>query len=204
MKKKVLALFAVLSLAALTACGQVNSAATLGDITITQSSFQSTLDELMKEREAVDTSQMQLEQGSSLNRSQLRFLIVTTIFDEIAKELKITVTKTDQATTRQTLVDQSGGEASLSQNLVSAQIAPSNFERYIRAIIITEKLADALEASGVTPEAVDLRISELVNAKAKELEISVNPRYGTWDYDAGDILATDSAGDAVSSVPAQE
>ncbi len=204
MKKKVLALFAVLSLAALTACGQVNSAATLGDITITQSSFQSTLDELMKEREAVDTSQMQLEQGSSLNRSQLRFLIVTTIFDEIAKELKITVTKTDQATTRQTLVDQSGGEASLSQNLVSAQIAPSNFERYIRAIIITEKLADALEASGITPEAVDLRITELVNAKAKELEISVNPRYGTWDYDAGDILATDSAGDAVSGVPAQE
>jgi len=203
-KKKVLALFAVLSLAALTACGQVNSAATLGDITITQSSFQSTLDELMKEREAVDTSQMQLEQGSSLNRSQLRFLIVTTIFDEIAKELKITVTKTDQATTRQTLVDQSGGEAALSQNLVSAQIAPSNFERYIRAIIITEKLADALEASGVTPEAVDARISELVNAKAKELEISVNPRYGTWDYDAGDILATDSAGDAVSGVPAQE
>lgn len=204
MKKKVLALFAVLSLAALTACGQVNSAATLGDITITQSSFQSTLDELMKEREAVDTSQMQLEQGSSLNRSQLRFLIVTTIFDEIAKELKITVTKTDQTTTRQTLVDQSGGEAALSQNLVSAQIAPSNFERYIRAIIITEKLADALEASGVTPEAVDARISELVNAKAKELEISVNPRYGTWDYDAGDILATDSAGDAVSGVPAQE
>ena len=204
MKKKVLALFAVLSLAALTACGQVNSAATLGDITITQSSFQSTLDELMKEREAADTSQMQLEQGSSLNRSQLRFLIVTSIFDEIAKELKITVTKTDQATTRQTLVDQSGGEAALSQNLVSAQIAPSNFERYIRAIIITEKLADALEASGVTPEAVDARISELVNAKAKELEISVNPRYGTWDYDAGDILATDSAGDAVSGVPAQE
>jgi hypothetical protein len=203
-KKKVLALFAVLSLATLTACGQVNSAATLGDITITQSSFQATLDELIKEREAVDTSQMQLEEGSSLNRSQLRFMIITTIFDEIAKELKISVTKTDQATTRQTLVDQSGGEAALTQNLVSAQIAPSNFERYIRAIIITEKLADALEASGITPEAVDARISELVNAKAKELEISVNPRYGTWDYDAGDILATDSAGDAVSGVPAQE
>ncbi len=204
MKKKVLALFAVLSLATLTACGQVNSAATLGDITIAQSSFQATLDELIKEREAVDTSQMQLEEGSSLNRSQLRFLIITTIFDEIAKEIKISVTKTDQATTRQTLLDQVGGEASLNRNLVAAQIAPSNFERYIRAIIITEKLADALEASGVTAEAVDARISELVNAKAKELEISVNPRYGTWDYDAGDILATDSAGDAVSGVPAQE
>lgn len=198
MKKKVLALIAVLSLATVTACGQVNSAATLGDITITQSSFQATIDELLKERESVDQSQMQLEVGSALNRSQLRFMVITTIFDEIAKELKISVTKTEEATTRQTLIDQSGGEAELSQNLVAAQIAPSNFDRYIRAIVVTEKLADALEASGVSADAVDFRITELVNAKAKELKVTVNPRYGTWDYDAGDILATDSAGDAIA------
>jgi hypothetical protein len=197
-KKKVLALIAVLSLATVTACGQVNSAATLGDITITQSSFQATIDELLKERESVDQSQMQLEVGSALNRSQLRFMVITTIFDEIAKELKISVTKTEEATTRQTLIDQSGGEAELSKNLVAAQIAPSNFDRYIRAIVVTEKLADALEASGVSADAVDFRITELVNAKAKELKVTVNPRYGTWDYDAGDILATDSAGDAIA------
>lgn len=198
MKKKVLALIAVLSLATVTACGQVNSAATLGDITITQSSFQATIDELLKERESVDQSQMQLEVGSALNRSQLRFMVITTIFDEIAKELKISVSKTDEATTRQTLIDQSGGEEALAQNLVAAQIAPSNFERYIRAIVVTEKLADALEASGVSADAVDFRITELVNAKAKELKVTVNPRYGTWDYDAGDILASDSAGDAIA------
>ncbi len=198
MKKKVLALIAVLSLATVSACGQVNSAATLGDITITQSSFQATIDELLKERESVDQSQMQLEVGSALNRSQLRFMVITTIFDEIAKELKISVSKTEEATTRQTLIDQSGGEEALAQNLVAAQIAPSNFERYIRAIVVTEKLADALEASGVSADAVDFRITELVNAKAKELKVTVNPRYGTWDYDAGDILATDSAGDAIA------
>lgn len=198
MKKKVLALIAVLSLATVTACGQVNSAATLGDITITQSSFQAIVDELLKERESVDQSQMQLEVGSALNRSQLRFMVITTIFDEIAKELKISVSKTEEATTRQTLIDQSGGEEALAQNLVAAQIAPSNFERYIRAIVVTEKLADALEASGVSADAVDFRITELVNAKAKELKVTVNPRYGTWDYEAGDILATDSAGDAIA------
>lgn len=203
MKKIVLALIVVLSLATLTACGQVNSAATLGDITITQSSFQATIDELLKERESVDQSQMQLEEGAALNRSQLRFLIITSVFDEIAKELKLTVSKTDQATLRQKLLEQIGGESALPQSLVSAQIAPSNFVRYIRAIIITEKISKALQDSGITPEAVDARISELVNAKAKELKITVNPRYGTWDYDAGDILATDSAGDAVTSVPAK-
>jgi hypothetical protein len=102
-------------------------------------------------------------------------------------------------TTRQKLVEQSGGEQALTQNLVGAQIAPSNFEKYIRAIIITDKLAAALEASGITKDAVDARISELITGKAKELKVTINPRYGTWDFAAGDIVATDSAGDAIST-----
>jgi hypothetical protein len=202
-KKKILALIAVISLGALTACGQANSAATLGDITISQTELQTTVSQLLKEREGIDVSQMQLESGASLNRSQLRFLIITHIFDEIAKELKLSVTKTELATTRQGLIDQSGGEATLGTNLVSAQIASSNFDRYIRAIIISDKLTQALQESGVAEADVSARISELVTAKTKELKISVNPRYGTWDDASGDILAVDSAGNAITSTPAQ-
>jgi hypothetical protein len=123
--KKILGLIAVISLATLTACGQLNSAATLGDLTISQNQLQTTVDTLLKERAARDTSQMQLETGATLNRSQLRFMIITTIFDEIAKELKLEVTKTEMETTRQGLVSQSGGEDALAGNLVSAQIASS-------------------------------------------------------------------------------
>jgi predicted transcriptional regulator len=203
-KKKILALIAVISLGTLTACGQMNSAATLGDITISQNELQETVDQLLKERNGIDVSQMQLESGGALNRSQLRFLIITNIFDEIAKELKLSVTKTELATTRQGLVDESGGEEALASNLVAAQIASSNFDRYIRAIIISDKLTRALQESGVAEADVAARISELVTAKTKELKISVNPRYGTWDDEAGDILEVDSAGNAVSSTPAQQ
>jgi len=203
-KKKILALIAVISLGTLTACGQMNSAATLGDITISQNQLQETVGQLIKERNGIDVSQMQLESGGALNRSQLRFLIITNIFDEIAKELKLSVTKTELATTRQGLVDESGGEEALASNLVAAQIASTNFDRYIRAIIISDKLTRALQESGVAEADVAARISELVTAKTKELKISVNPRYGTWDDEAGDILEVDSAGNAVSSTPAQE
>lgn len=204
MKKKILALIAVISLGTLTACGQMNSAATLGDITISQNQLQETVGQLIKERNGIDVSQMQLESGGALNRSQLRFLIITNIFDEIAKELKLSVTKTELATTRQGLVDESGGEEALASNLVAAQIASTNFDRYIRAIIISDKLTRALQESGVAEADVAARISELVTAKTKELKISVNPRYGTWDDEAGDILEVDSAGNAVSSTPAQQ
>jgi hypothetical protein len=196
--KKILSLIAVISLATLTACGQANSAATLGDITISQTEFQKSIDTLLAERKGVDVSQMQLQSGGDLNRSQLRFMIITTVFDEIAKELKLEVTKTEIATTSQSLISQSGGEEALATNLVSAQIASTNFDRYIRAIIISDKLTAALQASGVSEEEVGTRISELVTAKGKELNITVNPRYGTWDHE-GDIIATDSADGAVTS-----
>ena len=197
--KKILALIAVISLATLTACGQANSAATLGDITISQTDLQSTVNTLLKEREGQDTSQMQLESGASLNRSQLRFMIITTVFDEIAKELKLDVTKTEIATTRQGLISQSGGDVALANNLVAAQIASTNFDRYVRAVIISDKLTAALKDSGVAEQDVSTKISQLVTAKGKELKITVNPRYGTWDDAAGQILASDSAGDAVTS-----
>ena len=195
--KKILGLIAVISLATLTACGQVSSAATLGDLTISQTELQTTVDTLLKEREAQDVSQMQLESGAALNRSQLRFLIITKIFDEIAKELKLDVTKTDLTTTRQNMIDQSGGDSAFAGNLVSAQIASINFDKYVRAIVISDKLSTALKDSGVAEADVSAQISKLVVAKTKQLKVKVNPRYGKWDDTSGDIVAADATGDAV-------
>jgi hypothetical protein len=197
--KKILALIGALSLVGLTACGSVNSAATLGDITITQEELQTSVDQLLTERAAVDTSQMQLESGATLNRSQLRFQVVTTIFEEIAKELKINLTDSEITANRATLIAQSGGEAALPTNLVAAQIASSNFDQYIRTSLISNKINEALLATGVAEADLNMRISQLVAANAKQLEISINPRYGTWDQEAGDIVEIDSAGDAIST-----
>ena len=197
--KKFLALLAVVSVLGLSGCGKVDSAATLGDITISQASAQAIVDEVLAERAKVDTSQMQLQSGSALNRSQLRFTIVTTLFDEIAKELKLGITSTELTQAESELITQSGGQEALAQNLVAAEIAPKNFDRYIRAIVTSNKIQDALIASGVAQEEVSARISQLVNAKAAQLKVEVNPRYGTWDPTTGDIVATDSAGLAVTN-----
>jgi hypothetical protein len=197
--KKILALIGALSLVGLTACGSVNSAATLGDITITQEELQSSVDQLLVERAAVDTSQMQLESGATLNRSQLRFQVLATVLEEIAKELKINLTDSEITVTRTSLITQSGGEEALPSNLVAAQIASSNFDKYIRANLISTKLNEALLATGVAESELNSRISQLITAKANELKISINPRYGTWDSQVGDIVEIDSAGDAVTT-----
>ena len=195
--KKILTALALISALTLTACGQVDTAASFGDTKITQAQAQSVVDEILAEREKTDTTQMQLESGNALNRSQLRFTIVTSIFDEIAKELKIKVSSTEIENTRTGILEQIGGEEQLQMNLVAAQIAPSNFERYMRATVLSNKLAGALGMAGVAEADIQSKISELVQKKAKQMKVSVNPRYGRWDEATAELLPEDSAGDAV-------
>lgn len=195
--KKFLTVIAALSALALTGCAKADTAASIGDITITQAQAQSKIDELLAERAKINTAETQFETGNALNRSQLRFTIITTVFDEIAKELKITVSATELENSRQGIYGQIGGEAELSKSLVAAQIAPSNFDRYLRATIISEKLSGALAMGGVGEAEIQARISELLQKKAEQLNVTVNPRYGVWDDASGDLIAGDSAGSAV-------
>ena len=195
--KKILALLSVISVLALSGCGKVDTAATIGDITISQASAQAIVDEVLAERDKVDTAGMQIQTGNALNRNQLRFTIVTTLFDEIAKELTIKVSSTELEKAKADLISQSGGQEALAKNLVAAQIASSNFDRYVRAILLSNKIQEALIATGVAEADVSMRISQLISAKAAELKVKVNPRYGTWDQETGDIVDSDSAGSAV-------
>lgn len=195
--KKIIALIAALSLFSLTACGQGNYAATLGEITISQKDLQSKVDEVLKAREGVDTTQMQLQTGGELNRGILGFEIITTIFEEIAKELKLEITTAEITKASASLIQDNGGTESFANNLVAASMAESTFPDYVRAILVSDKLSTALQASGIAEADVSAKISELVTAKAKELKITVNPRYGKWDDATGTVVAADSAGDAV-------
>uniref|UniRef100_UPI0040496DCA SurA N-terminal domain-containing protein n=1 Tax=Candidatus Planktophila sp. TaxID=2175601 RepID=UPI0040496DCA len=195
--KKILAVLTIASALLLTGCSQSNEAAIVGDFKITQTELQSSIDSVVAERTEVDTSQMQLETGEELNRGQLRFKILMHTFDEIAKELKIEVTSSEITAKKSELIQSVGGEAELPKNLVNAAIAKQDFDAYVRAIVISEQISAALAASGVPESEVSSRVGELLSAKTKSLGVTVNPRYGVWDNEVGDVVASNVTGDAV-------
>ena len=198
--KKIVALVGIVAALGLTSCAGPNTAATVGKITITQSEVQDSINEMLTARQAVDTSQMTLQNGSDLNSAELRFKIIVVIFDQIAKELKINITNSELTTMRNKLLSQIGGEANLASNLVAAQIPASEFDTYIRAIVTSAKLTEALKATGVADADLDSKLSQLIIAKAKEMKVVVNPRYGTWDPESTSINPTDSANGAVQKL----
>ena len=195
--KKILVALTIATGLLLTGCSQSNEAATVGDFKITQTELQSSIDAVMAERSKVDTSQMQLETGDALNRGQLRFKILMHTFDEIAKELDLEITSSQVVARKQQISQSLGGDAELPKNLVNAAIAPQDFDTYVRAILISERITSALAQSGVAEADVATQLGKLLSAKAKELGVKINPRYGFWDTEAGDVVASDVTGGAV-------
>ena len=195
--KKILVALTIATGLLLTGCSQSNEAATVGDFKITQTELQSSIDAVMAERKKVDTSQMQLESGDELNRGQLRFKILMHTFDEIAKELDLEITSSQVVARKQQISQSLGGDAELPKNLVNAAIAPQDFDTYVRAILISERITSALAQSGVAEADVATQLGKLLSAKAKELGVKINPRYGFWDTEAGDVVAADVTGGAV-------
>ena len=196
--KKILAVLTIASALLLTGCSQTNEAASIGGFKISQTDLQASIDAVIAERAKVDSSQMQLETGDALNRGQLRFKILMHTFDEIAKELKIEVTSSDVEAKKATITESVGGKTELPKNLVNAAIAQADFDTYVRAIVISEQITAALGASGVAEEEIATKLGQLLTAKAKELGVKVNPRYGFWDAEVGDVVAADVTGDAVA------
>jgi hypothetical protein len=196
--KKILAVVSVATALLLSGCSQVGAAATLGSTKITQATVQASIDSIIAAREGIDTSQMQLETGESLNRGQLRFHLLTALLLATGQELKLSVSKAEIDTRRASIIDQVGGAEGLPKALVGAGIASKDLDTYIEAMTISDKISQALVASGVVKEQVGVQIQKLVVAKAKELGVTVNPRYGKWDPTVADVVALDSASPAVT------
>ena len=182
----------------LTGCSQVGAAATLGDTKITQATVQGSIDSILAERAKIDTTQMQLETGEVLNRGQLRFHLFSEILREVGKDLKLEVTKAEIDTRRASILEQVGGVELLPSALVGAGIAPEDLDKYIEALSFSDKISQTLVSKGVTEDQIGAEIQKLIVAKANELGVTVNPRYGKWDPTVADIVDSDPASSAVT------
>jgi len=196
--KKLLGSLFVIAALVLTGCSQANSAASVGDTKIKLSELQTQIDAILEERKAVDTSQMQLETGDALSRSQLSYMISNLIIAELAKMEKIQVSASDLEAYKAEIFANIGGEANLPNILVNASIPASGLEEVLKRDLVLRKLSERETAAGADSATVNEKIQSLVTEMANKLKVTVNPRYGTWDATTLTIVAAEPAGDAVT------
>jgi len=196
MKKVISALLVASSFMLLTAC-DAGTAAQIGDTKISINTVQSRIAEINAERTKYDTSQMQLSVGEELNRTEARFLVISEIFKKLAEKSGIKITQAMKDAKKASILNSLGGTEQLGQALVSAQMAPSDLDLYIEAVLISDELSKNAVASGISEADVGTAVQQLVKELTKTETVKINPQYGTWDPNQADLAAFDSAGTAV-------
>ncbi len=196
--KKFLALGLAIATFFLAGCSQANSAATIGESEIALKELQNQVDLILAERNGVDTSQMQLESGEALTRSQLSYMISNVIIAELAKDQKIEITTSELESYKAQIFANIGGEANLPSVLVNASIPSSGLDDVLRRDLVLRKISEKETAAGADEASVNEKIQALVTDKANALKVTVNPRYGTWDAKTLTVVAAEPAGDAVT------
>lgn len=196
MKRLISAFLVVVGLVTLTGCN-ANLAAQVGDTKITQGTVQNRISEILSERRKFDTSQMQLSTGEALNRNEVRFLLISAIFEKLAKDGGIEISQAMKDARKAEILGQVGGEQQLPMALVNAQIAPSDFDTYVQSVLISDALVAKAKAAGIADDQTGKALQQLVLALTKKERVKLNPQYGSWDASNADLTPFDSAGTAV-------
>jgi hypothetical protein len=111
--KKIVAVFGAGLILLVTGCSSSNSAATVGKTDIPLTTLQGTVNEIIKERNKVETTGLTLAKGEELNVNAVRFHVISVIFDDIAARLKLKITDAQIAARRADIILQIGGEERL-------------------------------------------------------------------------------------------
>lgn len=196
MKRLISALLVVVGLVTLTGCN-ANLAAQVGDTKITQGTVQNRISEILSERRKFDTSQMQLSTGEALNRNEVRFLLISAIFEKLAKDGGIEISQAMKDARKAEILGQVGGEKQLPMALVNAQIAPSDFDTYVQSVLISDALVAKAKAAGIADDQTGKALQQLVLDLTKKERVKLNPQYGSWDASNADLTPFDTAGTAV-------
>lgn len=191
----------ILTALLLAGCSSMSSGVKVGGQEFTSNEIQKTVDEILAARKTVDTSKMDLVIGPDLLRDQAQFFIVRVIMDQIAKDMFVTVTPADVAARRADVITRLGSESELPTALISANLATSNFESYLKVLIISERLHDNFVKSGVSETEAPVFVEQLVIDTATKLGVKVNPKYGKWNVENASIQASDATDGAVTKLP---
>jgi PBP1b-binding outer membrane lipoprotein LpoB len=185
----------------LAGCSSMSSGVKVGDQEFTSTEIQKTVDEILAARKNVDTTGMDLIVGPELLREQAQFFIVRVLMDKIAKDMFVTVTAADVAARKADVISRLGSESELPAAIVSANLAESNLESYLRVLIISERLHENFVKAGVSESDAPNFVEQLVVETASKLGVKVNSKYGKWNADNASIQAGDPTDGAVTEQP---
>lgn len=189
-RRQRLPLAAVLGLGVLVSTGcspsHVGAAAVVGDTRITTASVQDSAEAVIKASgtAATTSTDPSTDTDGAIQREQLRRRVLGLVAAQAAREKGVTVTEGD-VDARIGAVVKAAGQEGLAQQMVQAQIAPSDLRLFVHDLVLEEKLAEVLVPGSAEDQTVrdkrSLALGTVFAATSRTIGVSINPRFGAWD-----------------------
>lgn len=167
----------------LTACGNdahPGAAAVVGGQRITVSQLETRVNEV-REAQRASVPEAQYEQAiaktGTLARDTLHNMVLDRVLHRAAQDAGVTVSRKELQQMRSALEEQTGGAEALEAAwLQEYGIAPERLDENLRLQLEAQKLAAELGT-----ETADPAFWNTLAKASKDLDVDLNPRYGSWD-----------------------
>ena len=153
----------------------------VGKDVVTVKDVTNSVNEILAERKGVDTTGMQIATGADLTLEEVNFHVIAYLLADTAKANSVTVSDTEVATRKASIISQLGSAADLPKALVAANIASEDLNLYIRSLLYDEKLATLLEQKGTSQSDAGAKLQADVAQEGTDIGVKINPKYGNWD-----------------------
>ncbi|MEU3930473.1 SurA N-terminal domain-containing protein [Streptomyces sp. NPDC029044] len=187
-RRTALVLTAAIAAAAplLTACGNEahpGAAAVVGGQRITVSQLDERVGEVRAAQRAAVRDEAQYQQviarTGTLPRDTLQTMVLDRVLHRAAEDAGVTVSRKEIQAMRSGLEQQAGGAKALERTwLQQYGIPPQRLDENLRLQLEAQKLAEKLGTDTGRPE-----FWKALSDASKNLNIDLNPRYGTWDVE---------------------
>ncbi|MEU9573068.1 SurA N-terminal domain-containing protein [Streptomyces massasporeus] len=185
-RRTALVLTAAIAAAAplLTACGNdahPGAAAVVGGQRITVSQLDERVGEVRAAQRAAVQDEAQYQQAiartGTLTRDTLHTMVLDRVLHRAAENAGVSVSRKEIQAMRSGLEQQAGGAKALETTwLQQYGIPPQRLDENLRLQLEAQKLAEKLGTNTDRPE-----FWKALSDASKELNVDLNPRYGTWD-----------------------
>ena len=189
---------AALTVGVLAACQPTTAgaAAIVGNHRLGESSVQQDVAALLAERGGSDSA------TGELKRATVQRWVYGEILQAAAAERGVKVTARQVRDQRAALVARNG-QAAFRQAVLASGVPTRAADELLRLVVTQDALASALvpDTPGADPVALGQArqeaLARTLGAKARQLQIQVNPRYGAFDVSRGAVVPLASGGLAV-------
>ncbi len=175
----------VLALGGLSGCrtSQLGAAAIVGNQRITVSEIQGTLDKVRDQRVqyGLDT-----DLGPDAARGEVERRVLDLVFERAAADMGLTVT---QADVEKTKASEERSDEEIAQLAAQNNVSMDNLDELYRRFTLERAISDAIEKQfpGADEKTLNDEFSKRLIQTASEMDIRINPRYGTFDPTVGQI-----------------